>query len=260
MLRGIHIERGEGPIVATALHAGHAVRADVAQYLALDAATRFREEDPFTEAWTLVAPTRVVCTTSRFELDLNRPRDEAIYRTPDDAWGLTVWREPLPVEQVAKTLAVYDAVYAKLEALLADLIARHGKVVVLDLHAYCHRRDGPDAAPADPAANPEINVGTGTVDRSRWGRLVERFVADLCAQPLDGRRLDARENVKYRGGHFVRWVHHTFPEGACALGLEMKKVFMDEWTGALDEQIHAQILAALRAAVPGLEEELAKVS
>ena len=29
---------------------------------------------------------------SRFEVDLNRPREEAVYRVPEDCWGLDVWR------------------------------------------------------------------------------------------------------------------------------------------------------------------------
>ena len=47
------------------------------------------------------------------------------------------------------------------------------------MHSYNHCRE--NRTPADPAQNPEINVGTGTVDRARWGHVVERFLADLRA-------------------------------------------------------------------------------
>ena len=73
---------GNGPLIATAIHDGHEVRDDVAGHLALNDSERLREEDPFTAGWTVVAPTRVVGTRSRFEVDLNRPRDKAIFRTP----------------------------------------------------------------------------------------------------------------------------------------------------------------------------------
>ncbi len=93
-----NITRGKGPIVATAIHDGHEVRDEVLRHMALDEAGRLREEDPFSARWTEVAPTRVVGLRSRFEVDLNRPRDKAVYRTPEDAWGLKVWTSSLPEE------------------------------------------------------------------------------------------------------------------------------------------------------------------
>ena len=87
---------GSGPLIATAIHDGHDVRDDVASHLALSDSERLREEDPFTGQWTQVAPTRVVGMRSRFEVDLNRPREKAVYRTPEDAWGLTVWKDDPP--------------------------------------------------------------------------------------------------------------------------------------------------------------------
>ena len=90
------IEKGSGPLVATAIHDGHEVRPDVLDLMSIPEANRLREEDPFTGDWTAVAPTRVVGTRSRFEVDLNRPRDGAVYRTPADAWGLEVWKDGIP--------------------------------------------------------------------------------------------------------------------------------------------------------------------
>ncbi|HET9772461.1 MAG TPA: N-formylglutamate amidohydrolase, partial [Acidimicrobiia bacterium] len=129
--------------------------------------------------------------------------------------------------------------------------------VVLDLHSYNHRRGGPGAPPADPRANPEINVGTGSLDRERWGNLVDRFSADLRRVEVAGRPLDVRENVRFRGGHLSRWVHAAFPGQACCLAVEVKKFFMDEYSGAIDEPVWAGVQAALAATVPGLLEEVA---
>ena len=42
------LEKGDGPIVATAIHAGHALHPEIAALIALDEAIRMREEDPFT--------------------------------------------------------------------------------------------------------------------------------------------------------------------------------------------------------------------
>ena len=63
-----------------------------------------------------------------------------------------------------------------------------------------------------------------------------------------GRRLDVRENVKFQGGHFSRWIHRRYPESVCAPAIELKKVFMDEWTGRLDRREHGAIGRALESA------------
>ena len=79
---------GDGPIVAAAIHDGHDLRQEVAALMALSDAERLREEDPYTGSWTEVAPVRLVGRRSRFEVDLNRPREKAIYATPADAWSI----------------------------------------------------------------------------------------------------------------------------------------------------------------------------
>ncbi|MBU0678352.1 MAG: N-formylglutamate amidohydrolase, partial [Verrucomicrobia bacterium] len=123
---------------------------------------------------------------------------------------------------------------------------------VLDIHTYNHRRNGPDGEPADPAANPEVNIGTGTMDREQWAPLADRFITDLRSFDLNGRHLDVRENVKFRGGFFSRFIHEHFPKSGCSLAIEFKKFFMNEWTGELDNAMHDQIREALASAVPGL--------
>jgi N-formylglutamate amidohydrolase len=252
------LQRGTGPLVATAIHDGHEVRHDVLDHMALGEAERLREEDPFTARWTEVAPTRLVGRRSRFEVDLNRPREEAVYRTPEDAWGLQVWKGDLPPEVVERSLEAYDAFYAAARVLFQDLADRHGRFLVLDLHSYNHRREGPDGPPADPSANPQVNVGTGTLtDRGPWEALIERFMTDLAGADFPGGPLDVRENVKFRGGAFPAWIHRTFPGAACVLSVEFKKFFMDEWTGQPDETLVTAIADALAAAVPGALRELA---
>ena len=214
------------------------------------------EEDPHTDQLAAVAPTSIVVHRSRFELDMNRARERAVYRTPGDAWGLTVWRGPVPATVRQRSLRLYDRFYADLSAVLARAGAGGRPFVVLDLHSYNHRRGGPEAPPADPVGNPEINVGTGSLDRERWGGLVDRFMADLGTVEVTGRPLDVRENVRFRGGHLSRWVHAAFPGQACCLAVEVKKFFMDERTGELDEPVWAGVQEALAAAVPGVLDEL----
>lgn len=245
------VERGDDPLLATAIHDGHQLRPEVERLLAIDADERLREEDPHTGRWTTVASSRFVPSRSRFEVDLNRPRDAAVYLTPEDAWGLQLWDSPPSSDLVRRSLDLYDRAYGRLRSILDELVAGHGRVVVLDLHSYNHRRDGPDAPAADPGDNPEVNVGTGSMDRQRWGPLVDTFIADLREQGLD-----VRENVRFRGGHLAAWVHGTYPTSACALALEFKKTYMDEWTGEPDEARIARLREALAATLPGLLDSL----
>ncbi len=250
---------GEGPLVATAIHNGHLVRPEVVELLSLTDAERLREEDPFTGTLIDWAPTQLVGCRSRFEVDLNRPRDMAIYLTPEQAWGLNVWHTPPVEEVVSRSLANYDLFYATAEAVLRRLVATHGRVVVLDVHTYNHRRDGADGHLADSATNPEVNVGTGTMDRARWAPVVDGFLAELASFDYLGRRLDVRENVKFQGGNFCRWIHETFPESVCAIAVEFKKFFMDEWTGQVDRPQLMKLRAALESTAPRLLQILAEL-
>lgn len=250
------IERGEGPLVAVVLHAGHELSAEVDRLHGLDGPTRRREEDPYVDRWAVVAPTRVLVTRSRFEADFNRPRDRALYLEPSDAWDLPVWREPPPEAVVTAARAAHDRFYRDVRALLDDLAARHRRFAVLDLHSYCHRRAGPAAPPESPALNPEINVGSASIDRASFGGLVDRFVGDLRRFDFAGRALDVRENVRFGGGYFPRWVNREYTGRGCAVTVEVKKTFMDEWTGELDGAHLERIGAALASTVPGLLESL----
>lgn len=248
--------RGEGPLMATAIHAGHEVRLELLPLLAIDAVTRSREEDAYTDYWAKVVPTWLVPTRSRFEVDLNRTRDNAVYVAPEMAWDLDVWQAPPDQEIVDRSRDEHDRFYGELGRILDRLVERHGHVVILDLHSYNFRREGPEQPPADADANPEVNVGTGSLDRALFGSLVDRFVDDLREYDFLGRRLDVRENVKFRGRHLARWIHEHYAGAACVLSIEFKKFYMDEWTGVGDVEQIQEIRAALAATLPGLLEEL----
>lgn len=249
----------DGPVVATSVHAGHGLRPEIAEAMVLDEAERFREEDPFTDRLAAVVPDRVVTSRSRFEADLNRPRREAVYRTPDDCWGLEVWRDgELSDELFEGSLATYDAFYDALAPRL-DAVAERGPFVLLDVHSYNHRRDGADEPPAPASENPEVNVGTGSVEDDLFGPLVERFVGDLRDASLGCGPIDARENVAFEGRNLAWWVHDRYPRVGCVLALEFKKTFMDEWTAEVDHDRLAETVRALGATVPVLEQALARL-
>lgn len=253
------LHEGDGPTVGLAVHAGHEIRPDLLPLMKMDEDTRLREEDPFTDHWTLACHSQLLTRRSRFEVDLNRQPSEAICVQPEDCWNLDVWNQPVDEAVVRQSLAEHASFYQTLHHLLAELQKRYGKFVVFDFHSYNHRRDGPDAPPADAAKNPDINIGTGTMNRSLWGPLVDRFMDEVGRFDFNGCRLDVRENVNFRGRYVAEYVHHYFPATGCVLAIEVKKFFMDEWTGALDTKQTNALLDVFRFALPGVLEELEKL-
>jgi N-formylglutamate amidohydrolase len=244
------------PLVTTAIHAGHDLRPEIAERIALAPDVRRREEDPHTDRITAAGGRPLIVHRSRFEVDLNRPRHTCVYRGPDEAWGLDVWREPLTDEQVERSRRLHDAFYAQLSGLLDDLAAQ-GRFVVLDIHSYNHRRNGPNEPPSPPAENPEVNIGTGSLDREHWAPVVDRFMTDLGEQLVAGHHLDVRENVRFEGGYLSQWVNERYDGVGCALAVELRKDFMDEWTGASDDRHLDGLTRAFEVAVPLLLGELA---
>ncbi len=253
------IKKGGSPLIATAIHDGHDLRDEVAAIMKLSERDRLREEDPYTSSWVDVAETQIVALRSRFEVDLNRPREKAVYVTPDDCWGLEVWKEKPSDEIIEKSLKEYDAYYSLIKRIFTETQEKHGKFVLYDIHSYNHKRNGADALPESAQENPEVNIGTGTLDREKWGSLIDHFIKDLREFDFMGRKLDVRENVKFKGGNQVKWLHENFTENGCGLAIEFKKFWMEEWTGKKDERMVKAIHEALSSTVPGVLEELKKL-
>lgn len=253
------IRQGEGPLFAAANHSGHELRPEVAKLIALEESARLREEDPYTDQWVTIVPNSIIPFPSRFEVDLNRSLEEAFYLQPEDAWGLKIWKKTPSQEMMERSYEFYQNYYFEVRKNLEKLERRYRRFVVLDLHSYNYRRAGPKAPPEDPQKNPEINLGTGTMNRERWAPLIDRFLADLRSFDFLGRRLDVRENVKFYGRQFPKWIHENFPDSGCVLAIEVKKFFMDEWTGEPDRAQLETLGRALQSTLPGILEELGKL-
>jgi hypothetical protein len=229
------LARGDGPVLATAIHDGHDVRPALADLFALDDAGRLREEDPFTGHAVQDAPNRFIAHRSRFEVDLNRPLDTAVYETPEQCWGLEVWRRPLAGAEVEASRDYHRRVYAELGRTIDQLAEDFPAFVVLDVHSYNHRRDGPNAAPTPIGQAPDVNIGTFSMPRERWAHVVDPYLAFLVGYDFNGRRVSVAENLAFQGkGEWTRFIHDRHPRQGCAIAFEFKKFFMDEWTGVPD--------------------------
>lgn len=228
--------------------------------MALNDADRLREEDPFTgEAVSGVAQ-NVIVHRSRFEFDLNRDAENAIYQTPDQSWGLEVWKGGgLDPKLVGDSLNLHARYYRMLGNLLDDVAERERRFVVIDVHSYNHRRDGADAESTPQAEAPDINIGTFSMPREQWGFLVDPLMEAMRGFDFNGRRLDVRENVAFQGkGEQTRFIHQRYPGQGCAIALEFKKFFMDEWSGEPDPKEVAAMRAFVGDIAANAEEILAQ--
>jgi len=222
--------------------------------MAIDAEARLREEDPYTEFFIRDLPNRVVVHHSRFAVDLNRGRDLAVYLEAEQSWGVQVFSRSPSAELVAQALRIHDRYYRDLRDFLREVERRFGRFVVLDVHSYNHRRDGPDAPAASAELMPQVNIGTFSMDRQRWAHVVDPFIERLRAFEFRGRPMDVRENVAFQGrGEQTRFIHQEFPTTGCAIAVEFKKFFMDEWTAEADPEALEAIRAMVRSTLPLLE-------
>lgn len=248
------VQRGLSPVVATAIHEGHNVRDELLDLYALTSDERLREEDPYTEFTMRDVPNRIVFHRSRFEVDINRNAEGAIYVRPEQAWGLKVWRDSLSPHDIEASLRIHADYYEMLRAFLKGVERQFGPFVVLDIHSYNHRRGGPDADPTPIDKAPDINIGTASMDRARWSHVVDALIEHFSGCEIGGRPLDVRENIAFQGkGEQTRFIHQHFPVTGCAIAVEFKKIFMDEWTGEPDLHVLEQLRSMVGSAVPLLE-------
>jgi predicted N-formylglutamate amidohydrolase len=194
---------------------------------------------------------------SRFAIDLNRDRDVAMYLKPEQAWGIQVFSQPPTRDMVRQAMCIHDHYYAALRAFLHQVEEQFGSFVVLDIHSYNHRRDGANAPATRNELMPQVNIGTFSMDRRRWAHVVDPLIETLRAFEFRGQPMDVRENVAFQGrGEQTRFIHRAFPATGCAIAIEFKKFFMDEWTGEVDAEALDAIRTMIRSSLPLLEKIL----
>jgi len=223
-------------IIFTAIHSGSLLSPLCQQNMKLDLPSRRLEEDPYTEEMAKLHTNYIIPQFSRFEIDLNRRRENALYRQPEDCWGLDSRKELPSAQQIDYAYQLYDQFYQDSKQHLEKIRDKFGKFLVLDIHSYNHQRQGENMPFDDPQKNPDIIIGTSNMT-DKWKPFISALQAKMQEFKIKGRSLDVRIDVKYPGGNFPRWIHRTFPDSGCAVALEFKKIYMNEWTGKVDYEI-----------------------
>ncbi|MCD4819638.1 MAG: N-formylglutamate amidohydrolase [Candidatus Cloacimonetes bacterium] len=234
------------PIVCTAIHNGHLLSDFVQKKIAISEQEQLREEDPFTDFFIENCGNTIIPKISRFEVDLNRPMSRAIYLKPKDCWGMNVRKREFTEKEIQILQAYYQGFYDETHKYLTKMLNQFEKIFIFDIHSYNHHRLGISAKYDDPLKNPEIILGTNNMPE-KWLPLIENIQKKMTNFDFYGSSLDVRINVKFPGGHFSRWIHNNFPENACCVAIEFKKIFMDEWTGFRDIKVQEKLRNALES-------------
>lgn len=254
----LNIDVQNGPVVASGIHNGHSIRENLHGRFKLFDRERLREEDPYTGEMARGFGNYIIVNRSRFEVDLNRSPEKAVYRKPEDAWGLHIWKDPITDGEVEESMKLYHQFYEQTAEKLQEIIDAHGFVIVFDFHSYNHRREGPDKPAAKQEDNPDIDILTTNIALDKWQPVLNRLIKVLQDYPYPDGPLDVREEVRFEGkkSHFMQWLLERFGGKAFVPSIEFKKIFMDEWTGELYQDKLDHLKKAMLQTVPALLQEV----
>ncbi|OQY39706.1 MAG: hypothetical protein B6226_01330 [Candidatus Cloacimonetes bacterium 4572_65] len=254
MLNSLFEVRFSSPVIATAIHNGNYIRPELRPNLAITDEGRRQEEDPFTDRFINSFENKIVINTSRFEIDINRRRDNSVYQVADDCWGLEVWKESLTEENINQSLAQYDTFYRRLDLIVSETIETFGYAVILDVHSFNHHRLGIGQPFDDIMKNPQVILGTNIMP-DHYEPLVLKIQEVFKSNTYEGKPLECELNLRFPGGNLTRHLHREFPNKTFAIAIEFKKSFMNEWSGELYNDKLKELTKALESLTPFLAKE-----
>jgi hypothetical protein len=219
------------PYVCAAVHDGHQFRRELWGNCLHTEYDRWFEEDPATKEMIHSHPIVIAGCDSRFEYDLNRDPENAIF---DDAWGKKLWKEPLPKHQREKSLEKHSNFYKVVQALISKLESKFETVIIYDIHSYNWLRWDREV--------PVINLGTSNIDNERFGDFVEHWRTTLSELKLPHiAETTSKINDTFSGnGYFLKYITKNF-KNTLVLATEFKKIYCDE----LNQIIFPETVAAI---------------
>lgn len=223
MIRSLYnIGSQDLPVLALSIHNGHYLSPPIEENTGISEADRLREEDPYTGLIAERFANHIIIHTSRFEVDLNRSFDKAVYQNPEDCWGLPARKVPLSPELLSALQDAYRQWYALLDYYVSRFLEIHKLLVVFDLHSFNHRRQGPDAFPDPQIENPDLIIGRSNLPDEYYPQ-VGKLRRLLDGVAWNGINLDCREDVKFTGGYLSRWLHQNTLPGYCPFPSSSKR-------------------------------------
>lgn len=204
--------------VCGAVHNGHQFRKELWNKCQHTEYERWFEEDPKTKQMVQTHPIVIAGCDSRFEYDLNRAPESAIYT---DAWGKQLWKIPLTEEEKQNSLKKHTNFYKVVQVLIKKLEDLFGVVIVYDMHSYNWKRWDREV--------PTFNLGTGKVDNKRFGESIEAWRVSLSEIKLPNNiKSTSLINDVFKGnGYFLNFITTNF-KNTLVLATEVSKIYCDE--------------------------------
>lgn len=221
------------PYACGAVHDGHQFRKELWDNCLHSEYERWFEEDPATKEMVQTHPIVIAGMDSRFEYDLNRAPETAIY---EDAWGKQLWKNPLTQEKKERSLDKHHNFYKVVHALIAKLEEKFGVCIVYDMHSYNWKRWDREV--------PTWNLGTANVDNQRFGNEIESWRSTLEKMPLpNGIKSTSKINDTFQGnGYFLKFITQNF-NNTLVLATEIAKVYCDE----LAQVMYPEVIKAVES-------------
>ena len=218
-----------------AVHDGHQFRQELWHNCLHSTYDRWYEEDPATKEMVRAHPIVIAGMDSRFEYDLNREPERAIY---EDAWGKKLWKQPLSEGMKQKSLQKHANFYKVVQALITKIEDLFGVCVVYDMHSYNWKRWDREV--------PTWNLGTSNIDTNRFEVEIELWRSMLEKMKLpNGIRSTARVNDTFQGnGYFLKFITKNF-NNTLVLATEIAKVYCDE----LEQVMYPEVVSAVEKAL-----------
>ncbi|TYA59046.1 N-formylglutamate amidohydrolase [Formosa maritima] len=228
------------PYACAAIHDGHQFRKDLWENCLHNEYDRWYEEDPETKNMIASHPIVLAGCDSRFEYDLNRPPEEAVFET---AWGKQLWKKQLPKDIKQKSLNKHLDFYKVVHALIAKLEEKFGVCVVYDMHSYNWKRWDREV--------PTWNLGTSNIDTKRFGGIVELWRQSLSEINFPNDiKSSAKINDTFQGnGYFLKYITKNF-KNTLVLATEIAKVYCDEVNQIIYPEVVATVIDELKIRLP----------
>ncbi|MEK6153742.1 N-formylglutamate amidohydrolase [Flavobacteriaceae bacterium 3-367] len=228
------------PYICGAVHDGHQFRKSLWEPCLHTEYERWYEEDPCTKEMVQTHPIVIAGCDSRFEYDLNRAPETAIYT---DAWGKQLWKRPLTETEKSHSLRKHHAFYEVVHALVHQIESRYGKALVFDMHSYNWKRWDREV--------PCWNLGTANIDNDRFGSQARAWSQKLGGMTLpNGIASTSKINDTFQGnGHFLKYITQNFKD-TLVLATEIAKVYCDEYEGTIYPEVVRSVEQQLKELIP----------